>query len=86
MILITVIEVPAIWLLGGWFIWQLFQGLTSLGLSNAVSVAFFAHIGGFAAGVLAIAAARALARRPLLPRREPAWRYWREDDLDDGFG
>ena len=86
MILITVIEVPAIWLLGGWFIWQLFQGLTSLGLSNAVSVAFFAHIGGFAAGVLAIAAARALMRRPLLPRREPAWRYWREDDFDDGFG
>ena len=85
MILITVIEVPAIWLLGAWFVWQLFQGLTSLGLSNAVSVAFFAHVGGFAAGVLVIAIARVFMRRPVLPRREQAWRYWRDDDYDDGF-
>ena len=81
MILITVIEVPAMWLLGGWFLWQLFQGLTSLGLSSDVSVAFFAHVGGFAAGLLAVAAARVVARRPVLPRREPAWYYrWSDDD------
>ena len=70
MILITVIEVPAMWLLGGWFLWQLFQGLTSLGLSNTVSVAFFAHVGGFAAGLLAVAAARVITRRPVLPQRQ----------------
>ena len=83
MILITVIEVPAIWLLGGWFLWQLIQGLTSLGLSSTVSVAFFAHVGGFVAGVLAVAAARLAARRPVLPRRGPVWRYWSDDDLLD---
>ena len=81
MILITVIEVPAMWLLGGWFLWQLFQGLTSLGLSSDVSVAFFAHVGGFAAGLLAVAAARVIVRRPVLPRREPYSNYrWNDDD------
>lgn len=80
MILITVIELPAVWLLGLWFLWQLFQGLTSLGLSSTVSVAFFAHVGGFVAGALLMAAARLLLRRPVLPRRQPVYRYWTEDD------
>ena len=79
MILITVIEVPAMWLLGGWFLWQLFQGLTSLGLSSEVSVAFFAHVGGFAAGLLAVAAARVITRRPVLPQRQYS-SYYRWDD------
>ena len=83
MILITVIEVPAMWLLGGWFLWQLFQGLTSLGLSSTVSVAFFAHVGGFVAGLLLVAAARIVARRSVLPRREPMWQYWRDDEFID---
>lgn len=80
MFIITVIELPAMWLLGGWFLWQLFQGVTSLGLSSSVNVAFFAHIGGFAAGALLVAAPRIIARRPLLPRRYPEWRYRRDDD------
>ncbi len=80
MFIITVIELPAMWLLGGWFVWQLFQALTSLGLSSTVSVAFFAHIGGFAAGLALIAAARLLTRRPILPRRPSPWDYWRDDD------
>lgn len=80
MVLITVIEVPAVWLLGGWFAWQLVQGFTSLGMSDAVRVAFFAHVGGFAAGALAVAAARLLTRRPLLPRRGPPRVYWQDDD------
>lgn len=84
MIVITVIELPAIWLLGGWFLWQLFQGLTSLGLSSAVSIAFFAHVGGFAAGMALVAAARVATRQPVLPRRYPEWRYREEDD--DLFG
>ena len=47
------IEVPALVVLGFWFILQLIDGLGSLGGSNAQGgVAFFAHIGGFALGVL----------------------------------
>ena len=77
--LITVVELPAVWLLGGWFIWQLIQGVSSLGLSDHVSVAFFAHIGGFVAGVVLIAAYRLVIREPVLPvrygRRAP-WDDW----------
>ena len=80
MIIVTVIELPAVWLLGGWFAWQLLQGLTSLGLSNTVSVAFFAHVGGFAAGVLLIAAARLVTGRRVLPSRSQSWGYRRDDD------
>ena len=80
MIIVTVIELPAVWLLGGWFAWQLLQGLTSLGLSNTVSVAFFAHVGGFAAGVVLIAAARLMTGRRVLPLRPQSWGYRRDDD------
>ena len=80
MLIITVIELPAIWLLGGWFAWQLVQGLFSLGLSSAVNIAFFAHVGGFAAGALLIAAARVLMRRPVLPPRPVPWYQQQRDD------
>ena len=81
MVLITVIELPAVWLLGLWFLWQLFQGLTSLGLSNTVSVAFFAHVGGFVAGTLLVATGRLLMRRPIIPRRATPLDYWIDDEL-----
>ena len=46
------IEVPAVIVLGFWFALQLIDGLASLGLAGAEGgVAFFAHIGGFVAGV-----------------------------------
>jgi len=47
------IEVPAIIVLGLWFVLQLIDGIGSLGLAGAEGgVAFFAHIGGFVAGVV----------------------------------
>ena len=47
------IDVPAVIVLGFWFVLQLIDGFTSVGLveSNG-GVAFFAHIGGFVAGAL----------------------------------
>jgi membrane associated rhomboid family serine protease len=46
------IEVPAWVYLGVWFVLQLIPGLGSLGAAGgAGGVAFFAHIGGFVAGV-----------------------------------
>jgi membrane associated rhomboid family serine protease len=46
------IEVPASIILGLWFVLQLIDGIGSLGLAGAEGgVAFFAHIGGFVAGV-----------------------------------
>ncbi|HEY0443593.1 MAG TPA: rhomboid family intramembrane serine protease [Candidatus Limnocylindrales bacterium] len=62
------IEVPALLVLGFWFVLQLIDGATSLGASSAQGgVAFFAHIGGFVAGALAAMAVRARGPRPLRP-------------------
>jgi membrane associated rhomboid family serine protease len=44
--------VPAIVVLGLWFVLQLFNGVLSLGASEVGGVAFWAHIGGFVAGVV----------------------------------
>ena len=44
--------VPAIIVLGFWFILQLFSGVMSLGQADVGGVAFWAHIGGFVAGVV----------------------------------
>ncbi len=46
------IEVPAIVVLGFWFVLQLLDAIGSLGMEVGAGVAFFAHIGGFAAGAL----------------------------------
>lgn len=65
------IPVPAIVVLGLWFVLQLVDGIGSLGLSSATEggVAFFAHIGGFVAG--AVLALLVRAGRP--DERRPAW-------------
>ncbi|MGD8545490.1 MAG: rhomboid family intramembrane serine protease [Candidatus Bathyarchaeota archaeon] len=56
-IFITVVTIPAYYYLGFWFLYQLIMGFFSLtGLSSGV--AFWAHIGGFAAGLLIIKAFR----------------------------
>lgn len=49
---LTVTEVPAMLFLGLWFVLQLFSGLTSIGID--MSVAWWAHIGGFLAGALLV--------------------------------
>lgn len=45
---IRIVALPAVALLGLWFLLQLVQGAS---LGNGAGVAFWAHIGGFAAGV-----------------------------------
>jgi membrane associated rhomboid family serine protease len=47
------LQVPAVLILGFWFVLQLISGVASLGPTTAQEggVAFFAHIGGFALGV-----------------------------------
>jgi membrane associated rhomboid family serine protease len=71
---VTIIEVPAIALLGFWFAEQVWLGLEGLagagGTGATAGVAYFAHIGGFAFGLLSI---RLLVkRRASLPPLAPA--------------
>lgn len=56
----TVIELPALIFLGFWFISQLFQGWLALGGADMDGVAWWAHIGGFAFGLVMV---RLFARR-----------------------
>jgi membrane associated rhomboid family serine protease len=47
------LHVPAVLILGFWFVLQLIDGVASLGVTNANGgVALFEHIGGFIAGVV----------------------------------
>jgi len=64
-------RVPAVLVLGMWFVIQLFNGFLSLGSGQVASggVAWFAHIGGFVAGVLVGLLLR------IMPRRSPRSRY-----------
>lgn len=50
------VEVPAMVMIGWWFVTQLFSGLGSLAATNpqAGGTAWFAHIGGFVAGCVLI--------------------------------
>ena len=45
-------RVPAILVLGMWFVLQLLEGTLALGMTELGGVAFWAHIGGFVFGML----------------------------------
>ncbi|HZD17992.1 MAG TPA: rhomboid family intramembrane serine protease, partial [Actinomycetota bacterium] len=47
---ITLVEIPAVIVLGLWFVLQAFQGVGSLGTPDLGGTAWFAHIGGFLFG------------------------------------
>jgi membrane associated rhomboid family serine protease len=72
---ITVREIPAVIILGLWFVLQLFSGVGSLGVQDAQDmggVAWFAHIGGFLAGLVFIVLLGGF-RRPRRPQPPPPW-------------
>lgn len=61
--IVTFIELPAVLFLFLWIALQLFYGIAAI-LGTANMVAWWAHVGGFAAGMLLI---KPLAGRPRLP-------------------
>jgi len=69
-IFLTTITVPAVLMLGLWFLLQLISGLPQLAGATEAGVAFWAHVGGFVAGaVVALALrGRVRARRGPPPR------------------
>ncbi len=67
------IDVPAVIVLGFWFVLQLIDGLTSLGIvQTGGGVAFFAHIGGFVAGAVMARALLLVSPRLRGPATPPA--------------
>jgi len=67
-IFFDVVEIPAVFFLGIWFLMQLLSGVGSLGVTSAGGggTAFWAHVGGFVVGVAIGLVLRARDRR---------WRY-----------
>ena len=53
-IFIQIIPLPALVVLGLWFVIQFFSGWLTLGSAMSGGIAFWAHIGGFAFGALAM--------------------------------
>jgi membrane associated rhomboid family serine protease len=84
---ITVVNpVPLLWLLTGifmvlpawlmigfWFVWNVLSGVSQLGMGQGGGVAFFAHVGGFIAGMLAVRGA--VVGRQRVDRGR--WNGWR---------
>lgn len=64
---VTSIAIPAYIMLGYWIVLQVLSSLSALGSRASGGTAFFAHIGGFVAGLVLI---RLFARRAYLERRD----------------
>jgi membrane associated rhomboid family serine protease len=64
-IFFDLVEIPALFFLGIWFLMQLLSGVGSLGVSNAAGggTAFWAHVGGFVVGGAVGLVARRMGRR-----------------------
>jgi membrane associated rhomboid family serine protease len=67
---VTIVEVPAVFLLGFWFLEQLYFGTAGLAspVGGGEGVAYFAHIGGFAFGLLLIRLFAGHRKAPPPPR------------------
>jgi membrane associated rhomboid family serine protease len=62
---LQVVEIPAVLFLFGWFILQILSGMATIGAADTAGVAFFAHVGGFIAGMVLGPVLR--ERRPSVP-------------------
>ena len=74
-VFLDLVEIPAIFFLGIWFLLQLFSSLGSIGAQAADGgIAFWAHITGFAAGIVAGALTRLRVLRVYWGDRGPVVR------------
>ena len=63
-VFVTLVELPAALVLGLWMLLQVISGVFGLSMGASGGVAWFAHIGGFLAGLLLLFALGARQRRP----------------------
>jgi membrane associated rhomboid family serine protease len=74
LIIWPIVELPAILVLGFWFVLQIFYGVVTAGAGAQAGggVAWWAHVGGFVAGMLLLAV--------FAERRRPRY-TWREEEV-----
>lgn len=80
-ILFWTVQVPALIVIGWWFVQQFFYGIGELYSAASSGVAFWAHIGGFITGMILILPFIGRARRRRIPRH-----YYYEPRDEDLFG
>jgi membrane associated rhomboid family serine protease len=75
-VFITTVDLPALLVLGIWFLGQVLEGSRALQIGGInggeVGVAWWAHVGGFLAGMVLMPLLSAMAPSP--PSPEPQWR------------
>lgn len=54
LVFFAIVEVPAVLLLGAWFLLQVLDGSAGLVSAGEGGVAYFAHVGGFSAGLILV--------------------------------
>lgn len=69
-----IIELPAVVFLGLWFLGQVFSGLWGMGSAQGGGIAWWAHIGGFVAGMLLMPLFRRPGQCEFCWRGEKDWR------------
>jgi len=67
-IFIQIISIPAIILLGLWIVMQVLSAYIEYGSKTGAGIAWFAHIGGFAAGLVLIILIKKRKKRPYLKK------------------
>jgi membrane associated rhomboid family serine protease len=69
---VSMTRIPALVVLGLWFVLQFFSGIAAVGGASTDQVAVWAHIGGFVAGLLLV---KVFARGERGRRTLPAFRF-----------
>ncbi len=92
LVFILIFRIPAIFLLGFWFLLQFYSGVGELGPSSQGSgVAYWAHIGGFLFGMAIVAIYKLVKNEKIWPgdgggysgsSRPPDVKYWRGRPID----
>ena len=72
-ILFTIVSLPALIVVGLWFVFQIVNGMGALGGQEGGGVAYAAHIGGFIAGFILVRVFANPRKRPLVQERESRW-------------
>ncbi len=83
-IFVRLISVPALLLLGLWFLLQIASGLSAS--ASEPGIAFWAHVGGFLAGVCLVVVLRRRGTQLMRPRRSRSFYMARPREARQRFG
>ena len=83
-VLVRLVSLPAVLLLGLWLLLQFASGLWTT--TGEPGVAFWAHVGGFLAGVCLVVVLRPRGTRLMQPRRSRSYYVARPRDARQRFG